>query len=262
MYNFDLAKKRRKRRRIAIATIICTIGVISMSIIAFLGNQVGSFTVNLANEGVSLAIDEHSSFDKSTTYLHVSDIGAITGPHSYVWFETSEKYSFKQIHDENTQFKMGNSENENGVRFFKYTFFIKNTGSIHATYDMDVNLVENVKPNNSYGLDEYLRLMIFEGQGEDENRTVYARRSLTKYNVDQEIYKENICGAEGSGNYRGEAELFVDDTLLARRTNELDAGQMRMYTILFWLEGEDPECQLVPDKASLRLGVSINAHSN
>ena len=37
---------------------------------------------------------------------------------------------------------------------------------------------------------------------------------------------------------------------------------MIMYTVLFWLEGDDPECQTVPDNASLKLGVTINANSD
>lgn len=262
MHNFESIKRTRRIKRGAIIlTSVGSIGILFLSFVALLKNSLGTFTVNLANQGVALAIDTHSAFDNPTTYLHVEDFGVISGPQSYLWFETHDEINFSQIHNENTPFDLGTSDTERGLRFFKYTFFVKNVGTIPAKYDFDVKIVEQIHPENSFSLDEYLRLMVFEG----EEKTVYARRSLTKEAVDvdsQDLVKEDVCGPEGSPKYRGEAELFLSDTLLARRSNLLKPEEMIMYTVLFWLEGDDPECQTVPDNASLKLGVTINANSD
>lgn len=261
MYDQLLVKRNKKKKIARLVSGICSIGVIAMCIVAFLGRSVGTFTINLKNDGVSLTMSTHSSFETSTTNLHVTNLDKISGAHSYVYFEKSKNCSFKDINNENTPYDMGKEDHVNsGIRFFKYTFFIKNNGTINASYDMKINLTDNAKPSNAaYALDEYLRVMVFE---EGEEPTVYAKRSLTAYDTNHDIYQENICGAPGTENYRGLAEFFPTETVLAERSNFLEVGEKRMYTLLFWLEGEDPECKYYPDTASLKMGVTINGYPN
>ena len=124
---------------------------------------------------------------------------------------------------------------------------------------MDIELTENVKPKNgAASLDEYLRLGIFEGNV--EKPIVYARRSKSRYDATHETYKEYIAGPEGTINFYGEAELFETESVLASISNNLKTNESRMYTLLFWLEGEDKECKDLPDEASLRIGATINAY--
>ena len=58
----------------------------------------------------------------------------------------------------------------------------------------------------------------------------------------------------------GKAELFRSETVLVSLRNTLEPDQIRMYTLVFWLEGDDPECNLIPDEASLRIGATINGY--
>lgn len=261
MYNFELVKRKRRRKIAAIFAIIGAVGVSIFAIVAFLGHQVGTFTVNLKNSGVSLTMYQHSDHmeEEETTYLSVNDLQNFTAAYSYKWFLNEAKgNTFDKIHNENTDSTLGQSSVGNGLGFFKYTFFIRNSGSIDASYDMDIELTENIKPNNgAASLDEYLRLMIFEA---DRSPIVYARRSKSRYDSSHENYKEYISGPEGTTNYFGEAELFESDTVLATVTNNLKSGESKMYTLLFWLEGEDNECKELPDEASLRIGATINAY--
>jgi hypothetical protein len=261
MYSFGLVKKRRRRKIAAIFAIVGAIGVSVFAIVAFLGHQVGTFTVNLKNSGVSLTMFqtvEHEPEDE-TTYLSVNDLDSFTAAYSYKWFLNESKgYTFDKIHSEETSSNLGESSLGTGLGFFKYTFYIKNSGSIDATYDMDIELTENVKPKNgAASLDEYLRLMIFEA---DRSPVIYARRSKSRYDASHETYKEYVSGPEGTANYFGEAELFESDSVLATLTNTLKINEYRMYTLLFWLEGEDNECKDLPDEASLRIGATINAY--
>ena len=94
----------------------------------------------------------------------------------------------------------------------------------------------------------------------DRSPVIYARRSKSRYDASHETYKEYVSGPEGTSNYFGEAELFESDSVLATLTNSLKVGEYRMYTLLFWLEGEDNECKDLPDEASLRIGATINAY--
>ena len=261
MYNFELVKRRRRRKAAAIFAIVGAIGVSIFAIVAFLGQQVGTFTINLKNSGVSLSMYRHEdkADEEETTYLTANDLQNFSAAFSYQWFLNSSKgYSFDKIHSEETGAELGVSSVGGGMGFFKYTFYIRNSGDIDATYDMDIELTENIKPKNgAASLDEYLRLMIFEG---DKTPVVYARRSKSRYDASHETYKEYVSGPVGTANYYGEAELFESDTLLATVTNNLKTRESRMYTLLFWLEGEDNECKDLPDEASLRIGATINAY--
>jgi hypothetical protein len=254
MYSFTLVKRRRRRK---IAAIIATIGAIGTSIfaiVAFLGRQVGTFTVNLQNQGVALAMDTHSSFENETTYLNASGFGSFSTPYSYKWFLTSTTENFDILNDENVDPTIG-SEGNNSLRYFKYTFFVKNIGSLDATFDLDIMLNENMKPTNgAQALDEYLRVMVFEGT---EKRTVFAKRSMSRP-ADELGYRKELLDMKDVS--LGEAELFYDETKLATVNNGIAIGEIRMFTLLFWLEGADPECSKIPNQASLRIGAQINAY--
>lgn len=259
MYKLNLVKRKRRIRRVAVLTGIGGMGVTSMGIVAFLGREVGTFTVNLDNTQVSLTMDTSSSFENRTTYLNASGLTAFAGAHKYRWFDVSQTFSFEKIHDETTTVELGRENSSKQLMFFKYTFFIMNDGNVNATYDMNVNFMENIKPkNDAYPMDEYLRLMIFEG---DSDRYIYARRSLTRNESENGSYREYVSGAPNSGDYYGETIPFIDEMHLARLENYLEPGEKRMYTFLFWLEGNDPECTgKVPENASLRIGATINAY--
>lgn len=259
MYDLELAKKRKRNRRVRFTTCVCAVGVATMCIVAFLGRRVGTFSVKLDDDGVSLTMDTKESFENPTSYLHAKGVTKITGPYSYTYFETHEKYSFDKLDDENVESPQVKKGDQTGMNFFKYTFYLKNNGKNKAAYDLNVNLLENIKPSNAtYALDEYLRVMIIE----DGEQTTYAKRSLKNFEKDKEISKEGKCGndPENERKYRGLAELFVNDTVLATKVNTLEINEIRKYTIIFWLEGEDPECTVPPDNASLRLGVTINGY--
>ena len=264
MYSFGLVKRRRRRKIAAIFVIVGAIGTTVLGIIAFLGRQVGTFTINLKSDGVALSMDTHRDFRSPTTYLSAAGFDKISGPYSYGWFSTPDRNGNKlidRIHDENTDYNLGQNANESGIRFFKYTFFIKNTGTLHAGFDMEVNINENLAPKNgAQPLDQYLRLTVFE---DDNTPQTYAHSTLTLDPGPEFDYREYITkGPEGAeeGNYFGKANLFESDSRLVTVYNTLAPQQIRMYTLLFWLEGEDPECENIPDEASLRIGATINAY--
>lgn len=265
MYSFGLVKRRRRRKIAAIFAIVGAIGTTVLGIVAFLGRQVGTFTINLKNDGVALSMDTHKTFDNPTSYLSAAGFDKISGPYNYSWFVTPDPETHirlrDRLHSEDTDYTLGRDSNENGIRFFKYTFYIKNTGALHAGFDMNINLNENLAPKNgAQPLDQYLRIMVFE---DDNDPVIYAHYSLTLDPGPDFDYREYVTKgpeAEQDGNYFGKAELFRSETVLVSLRNTLEPDQIRMYTLVFWLEGDDPECNLIPDEASLRIGATINGY--
>ena len=72
--------------------------------------------------------------------------------------------------------------------------------------------------------------------------------------------KEYVADEPGTANYCGEAELFPSELKLCQITHDIDAGQVRMYTLLLWLEGYDKQSTVIPRDGSLRIGANINAY--
>ena len=129
--------------------------------------------------------------------------------------------------------------------FYKFTFFLKNTGQETNSYYLDVKL----KDDKNIGYDEYLRVMVFEGLNK---QTVYAKRSKITSGVEQ----EKIILDDASEL----AELFNDKEDIINISNSLDADENRKYTMLFWLEGSDPECKDLPDNIYLNVEVNIKGY--
>lgn len=262
MYKLSLVKKRKKVRRATIITCVGAVGVIALAIVAFLGNRVGVFTINMHTDGVYLTLSESSEFEegKTCTYLSCDGLTKFSGNETYSWLEPD----FPMIHSEEYDYKIGQeiAGDSTTLRFFKYTFFIKNIGDDAATYDMDINLEENVQPSNADSekaapLNDYLRLAIFEGE-DCKTPVVYANRSWTKEKNNEGVVQENI-----STPTSGLAEIFDSEKGEGRLTSlnrEITVDEVHMYTFLFWLEGEDPECVIAPQNASLRIGATINAY--
>ena len=205
-------------------------------------NEKGIFALRLENDETSLTMDVHSSFDSPSLYAEDTDIKSLK-PYSYVSFDDSAATKFSNIHNEYTDTSIG--ETTGGLSFYKFTFFLKNTGQETNSYYLDVKL----KDDKNIGYDEYLRVMVFEGLNK---QTVYAKRS----NITSGVEKEKITFDEASEL----AELFNDKEDIINISNSLDADENRKYTMLFWLEGSDPECKDLPDNIYLNVEVNIKGY--
>lgn len=204
------------------------------------GPTKGKFAIRMDNEETSLKMDVHSTFDSYSDFIDDTDIPNFTGAFAYKW--VSKKVS--DIHSEYTDSLMG--KDGEGIQFYKYTFFIKNTGDSDASYYMDINLLDIAKDD----VCEYLRVMVFEGQNK---QTVFAKPSKTNSNNDGkellDCYDESLGAAE-----------ILNNQDITIGPNTLDANESIKFTLLFWLEGSDPECKSVPDDFFLNVEVYIKGY--
>ena len=104
----------------------------------------------------------------------------------------------------------------NGENFIAYTFYIHNQGSstIHYWYAI---LIDDVIRN----VDEAIRVMIYQN-GE---RTVYAKQS------------------PGGGAENGTTPFHSEEFVMLEQRREFREGETDKYTIVIWVEGDDPQCK-------------------
>ncbi len=285
MYDQLFVKKRKRRRIAALVALFSSIGVASLVTISFLGRTVGTFTVALKNSEVRLGLCEEKDATTFSTYLRVNSSSNYI-EHSYDFFKdqldvldqenkvTPVTYGEK---DQPYTDKDGNLKKGKCLEFFKYTFYIKNIGSKTAAYELKINISDRTRSDDNTGrsLDDTLRVMVFENKsGSDEHEhKIYAKKPVANnYDIDGNetprefiVYDETKPNRE-TENYRLVDESFASgDTVVQYDMSNFIKNDMMRYTIVFWLEGGDPQSLPdadYPEGATLKLGVDITAHEN
>lgn len=272
MVELEYVKKRKRRKLVAVVSAISSVVLGIFIIVSFLGQRVGTFTVSLDTGKVKLSLATESAFEKSTSHLVVDKIPA---------FNTTTYQSIvdreDEVDNENYDSLIGAERNPSGeiirMEFYKYTFFVKNNSSIRAKYDLDVNITHN----ESNALDRILRVMVYSNDAEDPSKhekSVYARASEVAnddgnggftYNEFTSVTPDLIeKGWEESYPDPKFAYQFPEEKLVAHiEIPNLSQNKIMRHTIVWWLEGNDPQCVgEPPEDANLKLGVKINAYEN
>lgn len=104
----------------------------------------------------------------------------------------------------------------NGANYLAYTFYVKNVG--YDTVDYEYNMfITNVKNR----VDEAIRIRIYK----DGVPTDYARTR-----------------SDGGGAEPGTTEFLSSRTITRTRVDDFAPGDVHKFTVVIWLEGNDPEC--------------------
>ena len=231
----------------------------------------GSFTIKLNTGDVKLALTEKYESTDYTTYLMVNELPA---------FDLNEYTSFlndAKFDNESTSYEDDGVDKDpqtgelNVIYYFKYTFFLKNVGTVPAYYTMTFNITDNIKPTNvTYGYDDILRVKFYKNDAatdEHESET-YAKRIRSGENqyVDDRgnpIYSELKYQEEGTPGFYGYCTNFENDTRIFTISNDDKAfmpGETRRLTVVTWLDGNDSQAiKNAPQGGSLKLGLNINA---
>jgi len=269
MVHKEYVKKKRTRKIVILATCVTGVAVTAFSIVAFLGKELGDFTVSIQNDGPQLSISQTGDFTDATSFLRIDKVKPFE-----VW-TNSALPSDDEIDNKSTTASIGervDSKNEvNSIYFFKLTFFVKNVGTVVANYNEDLTIVSAVKDTttNSYGLDDILRVRFYSNKSDtttglessSHNYVTYAKESDNlHYDADgNATHKEYIAG---SGT--GLCESFLSDTEICNteQTN-LGINEVIRYTILYYLEGEDTECNgAKPVDSNIKLNLSFKTYVN
>ena len=171
------------------------------------------------------------------------------------------------IDNEETDYLMGAQYNVKGevvdLNYLKYTFFLSNVGPTIAMFDFRLKFLDNQDGGNVDNTDvkDILRIGLYSNTEKDEhNVTYYASKGKNINIVDgKETFNEYV-----SDTNRSLCTNFADDeTVLSFRVKNFAPNSQIRYTVLFWLEGSDPDCTGVPkDESKVRLGIEINAYEN
>ena len=123
-----------------------------------------------------------------------------------------DNISYKWLPDDLDKHEGGS---HNGDNYVAYTFYVENLGENITDYWTEI-IIDGVLKN----VDECVRIRVFKN-GEE---TTYAK-------------------AAKNGQPEPLTTSFIDDILIGRdHVENFAPGDLHKYTIVFWLEGTDPEC--------------------
>ena len=197
---------RRYRVNIRLLTIILAMLLIftmAVYIVAVLYRNSGRFSVN---------IDKYEMMEYG---LSLSESRELTYMRSQLNAKISEKMtniSEKSIAD---NVDMIDGEH-NGRDYIAYTFYLVNAGEQALSYDYEVKY-----SNVTNSLDEAVRLRLYV----DGDPTLYAKTR-----------------SDGGGAEPGTTEFYSDNVMARGRISNLQPGEVTKYTVVIWLEGNDPDC--------------------
>ena len=103
-----------------------------------------------------------------------------------------------------------------GQNYIAYTFYVQNAGENEVSYEYEVNM-----SNVTQSVDEAIRLRLYV----DGTPTTYAK---TK--------------SDGSGPEPGTVEFYSAYTMAKGRVDAFVPGEITKYTVVLWIEGNDPDC--------------------
>lgn len=264
--------KHVRRKRIAAFLSLATAGTLTaLGIIAFLGRTVGTFSITLAKSNVNIALSSDSAFTNPTSYLRVPDLPKIT----LCTNKVIEDQGYENIDNEYNPWttygaKKDDEGNIVGMKYFQYTFFVKNTGMITARYEFTMTISDITNPKNpaNHDLGDILRVRVFENNGYDESAHESRVFAKTSRQINEGTNQEYVSTEPNSRGYAGLAEEFEDVTstggiIMKSEVKNFQSEAMIRYTVVYWLEGNDPECKdVTPEGCSIRLGVNIKAYEN
>ena len=105
----------------------------------------------------------------------------------------------------------------NGRNYIAYTFYAENMGQDTINYWTTIEIDDVIK-----NVDEAIRVMVFK----NGNKVIYAKNNMT------------------TGQPEPDTVPFRDDkTVMLEVTENFEVGDIDKYTVVIWVEGDDPECK-------------------
>lgn len=202
----------------------------------------GHFTVNLSDDlfREGFVLSDSVGFERPSTHLFCTPA------------EDVPCVSFSHLPED-----LDAIDGQHNADYFAYTFYCRNEGESTVGYDWQVRL-----NSESRNLSSACWVMVFEdgemtfyaepnaetGQAEalpafDDDTRGYIGRPLEQFCKDPEAQYDTIAQRENYTYNRVIPVNFLSDTVVAAgRQTEVAPRDVHKYTVVIWLEGDDPDC--------------------
>ncbi len=177
--------------------------VLLLWLFSLFSQQAGRFTVSSKDINRGLILSETADFAETSASLSASPV------------EQMDNITFEWMPTNLTE----TDGSHNGDNYLCYTFYTKNTGEETIDYTASIS-IDYMKKN----VDDAVRVQVYR----NDSSTVYAKQAK-----------------DGTPEIDPQFETvpFVSGRIIMNETRtEFNVGDIDKYTVVVWLEGNDPEC--------------------
>lgn len=212
----DISRTVRWKRRAQVTLIISVLVLLLLWIISWLMTTIGDLVISVENgaarEGlvISESLEDGGGAKDPVLQLSAQNVTEVTNI-TYDWLPTNLDTEKDGEH--------------NGQNYLAYTFYLTNSGKETLDYESTLKFTGIAK-----NADEALRIMVYRN-GEP---TIYAQENRDKSPLEEKVNEKFKEGAD---------DLNLEDYVVFEDLTEgIKVGESVKYTIVTWIEGNDPEC--------------------
>lgn len=202
------AKKIYKQKLVAkITKVAFLLLIVTFTIVYFLLYVLyskGNFTVSLDNNAANL---KNIFLSENGSYENLS-VELKADPIDYM-----DNISINWIP---TDIDTKSDGSHNGTNYIAYSFYVMNCGQENVDYWYQIDIMDSIKK-----VDSAVRIMIYRN-GE---KIVYAKKNGTTNNEES-----------------GTVSFKTDDIAVLENVKDFAPGKKDRFTVVIWLEGDDPDC--------------------
>jgi len=212
------------RRFFRIAFAVFAILFVMLAFITYYGQNSGNFVMTIDDDGFKrgLILCDNSEFTTQSQYLSANPVVDVMDT-TYGIIEEELPFILRTDAD----------YTDNKSRYLAYTFYVKNTGVENTLLYYKLSITDE-----SRDLSKALRvLMIADGVVVDKEQLNEIEYESSK------MYMAEDTVIHDYPTYMPQPTYFTsDDVVCSERVENLRPEQSKKFTIVMWLEGEDPEC--------------------
>lgn len=231
----SMYQPHRRRRKIGVALLrmdrlrLLLLGmmllVVILFIAAFAQEKMGNFTINL---------------DRLELYrrgISIADNGDFDGATARLTAATVKDATNISIEDLPKNLDSAKDGNHNGKNYMAYTYYVRNAGKEDLSYIARITL-----DSCSKGAEKAVRIAIWR----NGKRVIYA------------------APAKNGGTEQNCKNFKSDDVVCEYEEKNFLVGNVDKYTIVIWMEGDDPECvdSIIGGSVELSMHIDIDFDDN
>lgn len=218
----EIRSYRRIMRVAPIALACISLGLILTFIISVLYSRYGSFTVSVRkfqNQEWALSLSQTPDFKDPISRLNCNASKDITNISA-----ADLPDNLNSLYGEHS-----------GRNYLAYTFFCKNTGTKVLDYEYEVQI-----KNASQGVEQAIRVRVYENLLQAEERSGNGKTETV--DVSENAYTDYAWPSKSGSPEPGTVPFLSSVIVCRNNVLQLEPGGMTKFTVVIWLEGDDPEC--------------------
>ncbi len=204
-------------------------------------NSAGRFTVSMAGNLYGIQLADNEDFENPTLQLYGSAVENMDNITKHWLLNQNGELGDDPVYENYAAIDKVYGDH-NGTNYLAYTFAVRNAGEAQDGEDATVDYLASLEIVTAYkGADEAIRAMVFI----NGKPTTYAKPQVGTENA-----KETFAADKN----------FVSDTVVMQYTRKnFEVGDSDRYTVVVWLEGEDPECvnDIMGGEVKLKMNLEV-----